>query len=797
MIKTRCNLIALVLAGVFIIGLALPGPVYAEGESPPEIIPAGNGQADALPGDEAPDPVPAEDLAVVVAALTENGAVLSAEDGGNIPLSSLEASQALSGTDPYLVRLEGGVNVTYRFLPDCTAYWPDTATSVCTQSSTPIQAAVDFALPGENVIIEAGIYNEDVVIGKSLLITGLGAGAYTSTITLNADISNLTSGFYAPLVFINPGGSITDGINLVTPGGTVDVAAGTYQETSTIRITKSMTLQGAGAGQSIIINPNKTYCWGPPCGPGDRTMVEIDGGNENAAGYTINVLLDGFTLDGQYAYGMKFGVLVHGGAFAGISNNTVQNFYDHAYPGGNQVNVLAGYWGQDWPWSGSAGVWHYTGHAYMHDNFVTGFNTVGMMIWGPNSTGIIENNIISPDPTDSHLSLGAMGIVLQATGDVTVSNNIITNLVTPGGHGANSWRSGMEAYWPGNTTITGNIFDGNDYGFAMYNNWGQPQGATMLMEANTFSNNDVGVQLGGMNIISFTNNSFFGNNTGVLNTMNRLVDATGNWWGASDGPAPIPSVAYLNNGQGTPTGSGDTISDYLRFDPFLTADPDPDGDSVFAPNDNCPGVPNRDQRDLNENGIGDDCETNTPGGAGAGDEPRLPAIAFIVPVTGGLHTLICADGSSLALLRLPNGDLVRFQGLCTAQAGLEAVDGTSLPSPLPQDTLFISGMNTTVSVDGMSLPILPQGASLQPSFIIPAEFAGRDLAILFWNPDLNGGVGGWVELALAGDGASYPLTLNPEGTQNRLQLSGTALDGSNSRFETETNFTGLFVLVAK
>lgn len=628
------------------------------------------------------------DFSEIVEALEEANFVIVDETGAELPLASQEAAEILLAPDPFIER----AGVTYRFMTDCSGY-PDNPTSICTVSVAPIQAALSFSVDGEEIKIDQGHYQEDVVVNKNVVFTGLGAGATANSITLNSLIGGASSGFSAALVVVNPGAKIADGIELVEEGGTVEVNPGTYAEQ--LDINKSMSLKGAGAADTYIVpDPAYVHCWGPSCGPGDRALLEINGGDEGASGHTIEVLVDGFTLDGQYMYGNKFGVLVHGGAFAEVSHNIVKNFYDHAYPGGNQVNMLVGYLGQDWPWSGSAGWWDYTGHAYMHDNLVTGFNTVGMMIWGPNSTGTFDNNIINPDPNDTHLSAGAMGIVLQRSGTALITNNTIQNLVTIGAGTPGYYRSGMEAYWPGPTTITGNTFNGNDYGFAMYNNYSQSSAFDTVMDGNTFSNNGVGVQLGGINLQSFTGNRFLNNSTvGVTNTMNVLVDARGNWWGTPDGPSALNGVQYLNNGGlGAPTGTGDSLSDYLLYDPYLTSDP-----AILPPDDD-----------------GDDDEVFpvlTP----------VDATLGLIPVTGGQLVQLPCQTQCVTVL-LADGSWAEFCGLCGYWVSLSEEDKDTLPYALPAESEMVNGMTVQLlDADQNVLDAIPAGATMQVGFPVSAE----------------------------------------------------------------------------
>ena len=89
-------------------------------------------------------------------------------------------------------------------------------------------------------------------------------------------------------------------------------------------------------------------------------------------------------------------------------------------------------------------------------------------------------------------------------------------------------------------------------------------GVSAFDEVNTtFGGLPTGVQLY-VNSNNIAGNSTFGINNGGIS---ETIDATNNWWGASDGPS------------GSGPGSGDAVSANVDFDPFLTK----------APNSTCPG----------------------------------------------------------------------------------------------------------------------------------------------------------------------------------------------------------------
>src|SRR5215216_767185 len=110
--------------------------------------PATQGSATQEPAAPEEEPV---DLTEIVSAAAENDLTLADADGEPLVLSTVETAETLATGDPYIIRS----GVTHRFLADCTGQ-PINATNTCTQSSTPIQAAINFALAGETIVVEAG-----------------------------------------------------------------------------------------------------------------------------------------------------------------------------------------------------------------------------------------------------------------------------------------------------------------------------------------------------------------------------------------------------------------------------------------------------------------------------------------------------------------------------------------------------------------------------------------------------------------------------------------------------------------
>jgi hypothetical protein len=142
-------------------------------------------------------------------------------------------------------------------ISDFSAY--STATNIEIYNGGLIQNGVDFALPGGTVKADARTWTEDVTVpaGKPLTLrnrTGTSHARIASgnKLTLSSPVtltyfSALNAG---TLTQINNGGVIQNGIDFAAAGGTVEVAAGTYEEDVTIN--KSVTIIGAGTANTIV-----------------------------------------------------------------------------------------------------------------------------------------------------------------------------------------------------------------------------------------------------------------------------------------------------------------------------------------------------------------------------------------------------------------------------------------------------------------------------------------------------------------------------------------------------------------
>jgi len=205
-----------------------------------------------------------EDLSPIVEALDEAGAVLVDEKGEPLPLASVGAEDALEtisaeGSDPFFK--SGGIWIGYTHIGGtCSSKVTDP--NNCYKVDNPIQAALDDSRSNGKEIRIGGSttdYVNDVFtlngVTKFKIVNH--GNIVVDTIYLNTSLSDIKYSndyqFFANNIYVGGGttASIQDGIDIVSNGGTVNVAAGEYNEY--LHITKDgVTVQGAGIDQSII-----------------------------------------------------------------------------------------------------------------------------------------------------------------------------------------------------------------------------------------------------------------------------------------------------------------------------------------------------------------------------------------------------------------------------------------------------------------------------------------------------------------------------------------------------------------
>jgi hypothetical protein len=191
-------------------------------------------------------------------------------------------------------------------------------------TSPPVLAATTVPAgnpPGNYPITVSGATSSNYVI---TFVNGmLHIRPLPSTVYVNASWANLQPGIDpdgagpATEIGYDAFAAIGPAVNIVSPGGTVNVAVGTYAENVTV--VKNLTLQGVGAGTVIM----------PPGGDGvtistPATSVTVQNLRITHAVNAVNISTTGVTLGNDVLDASTTGVLLTGGS-ATLSGDTLTN----------------------------------------------------------------------------------------------------------------------------------------------------------------------------------------------------------------------------------------------------------------------------------------------------------------------------------------------------------------------------------------------------------------------------------------------------------------------------------------
>ena len=330
----------------------------------------------------------------------------------------------------------------------------------------------------------------------------------------------------------SPGtGLIQDAIDLVDPGGTVNVGAGSYVEDLTVG--KAVTIQGAGAATTTLTNTTST----PP------HVINTSG-----------VTFDGFTFDEALAgTGETFFVI---DSSAGVIDNTT--FTNNIFNlGTGDVGIWVG---------GSAPAFAIT-NTTVSDNI---FNGPGDMISNPLRIGGWFGSTLDVAVTGLTFSGNTVD---RGSIPVFLHDEDLTTLAFQGNTFTNT--DGVLYIWDnGGASPTGVLagFDFSGNGVDATNSYGV---GIDLFDTYTDANFGAGNQITANDFVGIPGAYGFGA-VSILSTglTTYVLDAEDNWWGTASGPTHGSNV-YNVGSQGSPV--SDNVDYFAWLDgPFATG-------SSFAP----------------------------------------------------------------------------------------------------------------------------------------------------------------------------------------------------------------------
>ncbi len=374
------------------------------------------------------------------------------------------------------------------------------------QNYCTIQAAIDAANPGNEILIDAGTYYENVTVTKTLEIHG---ASQAGTIVRPA-LSDPTGGSLGSAVFLVQANNVlihdltVNGMNdNITGTGDVDASTGIITDWST----------GDWSGLEVHhVTVKDVYLRG------------IEAANDAAATNTFN--FHDNTIDGVQGDLSSIAIFNYGDA-GPISNNTITNC-----TGGIQTNYSFG--------------------SIISGNTVT-INALGTGIESDNNGGAGGGSV--PDViTGNMVTAGAYGMIIyQPYLVVDINNNTISGSTSAGIYVLGSLGGGSANIHNNDATITGAVIgvdiDGSTAGLFQNNIYANGTGVRVINGGNLTSatenfikdNTSEGIRIeANAGTIGAINDNDLSGNTGfaINNLAAAFVNATCNWYG-SNVPATV------------------------------------------------------------------------------------------------------------------------------------------------------------------------------------------------------------------------------------------------------------------
>ena len=173
-------------------------------------------------------------------------------------------------------------------------------------------------------------------------------------------------------------------------------------------------------------------------------------------------------------------------------------------------------------------------------------------------------------------------------------------------------------------------------------------------------------------------------------------------------------------------------------------------------------------------------------------ETKKPNVVQVPFVNGEPVEQDC-DLFSSTVLELPDGTWANVGCPYTGFSKLESLEKEKIPGSLGAGANYLAGIILSLT-DGEGNAILNEDGTVTITFKINEDSRSRSYSVLFWDPELNDGKGGWIQLPLFEAGTSFPL--HPDDPEDgRVITSGVKQVGDTITFT--VNFPGIFVLTAR
>lgn len=400
-----------------------------------------------------------------------------------------------------------------------------------------IQGEVDHAATGDTVLVNQGAYVEQVVISKTIDLTGEDGALLTfiqapATLPIASDPASTIIDVKGTGVQVEISGFTVQGPGPISCGG---IESGIF--------VRDAAYANIHDNRILDIRDNEPGPTAPFSGCQNGVGITVGSASLTVTG-TADIkdnLIQGYQKNGI--------VVSHLGSSASVVNNTVSGFGAQTEIAQNGIQISDGAVGTI---TGNTVNNHLCDHATCGADPITGVQSAGILLYDPGVGTVVSANTISNN------DMGLYNYV-DAGGAPTINGNLfIGNRYT-----------GIFLD-QGNAIVSNNDFSGtSNIGIAVVSfdaaSWG-----TSANSSGTLTNNFIRDAVTGIKLldeattdafiptITANLNSINGNATaGFNNTTATSADAEKNWWGSDTGPA------------GSGPGTGDTVSANVDFTPWL------------------------------------------------------------------------------------------------------------------------------------------------------------------------------------------------------------------------------------